>query len=266
MFIIEMEDTNKNNKEPQKWVEETKSGFVKGIVEAFDGFVHTFKHNGLLYVTFILVLFMILYSFILNPININEIVTNALKQEDQIKKEQLERSIEQRIEADRMINQVGNDVIDQFNGINRVMVFETHDGSQSLSNLEYTFASCTAEIINTNNIKGEEVYDIDYQADNFQKNHLANLFGQESWQRMKHEKYLYFPNLDNYHRTTYRFINKMKTICGSRSLIIVPFLSNNIPMVILVISSREDEMPAQQIYNYIERFRPQIEKYLMSIL
>lgn len=243
---------------------EKRSEFWQGIVNAFDTFVVVFKKNGLATVTFILVLFMIFYSYILHPIDINKIVTEALQKEDAIRTEQIEKSIEQRFEADKIINGIMTDIVDNYN-VNRCLLFEIHNGTQNLSGIEYLFYSVTNEVINNKNENGQTVYDLDYTADNFQKQHVANFIGQVVYNRLKHEKYLYFPNLENYHRTSYRFLNKLHNN-GAESVMIIPFLSNNIPMVILVLTSKDPEMESASIYNYVERFRPQIEKYLMNII
>lgn len=243
---------------------ETKTTFVNGIVKAFDGFVKTFKKHGIMTVTFIMLLFLIFYAFILHPININNIVTDALKKESEMRIEQQHQSIQQRFEADKLINQLMHDIINQYPEVNRAMLMEIHDGSNSLSGLEYLFYSCTSEVINNKNVDGEQMYNIDYQADNFQRQHIANFIGQIVYNRLKVEKYLYFNNLDDYQRQTFRFINKLKDI-GANSTVIIPFVNNKIPMALLVLTSKEDSMPAEKIYEYVERFRPQIERLLIDV-
>lgn len=255
-----MGDEHKDNGRFEK---ETQSGFVKVIVDAFDGFVKTFKTNGLGSVSFILVLFMIFYSFILNPLNINDIVQKALAREDKIRIENQSKSIEQRLEADKMINRLMTELIDDFD-INRILILETHNGSNNLAGVEFLYYSAINEMISTNSKQGTDIYDIEYQADNFQKQHIANFVGQETYQRLKHSKYLYFSDLENYHRTNYRLIHKMYSI-GAESLMIIPFVSHNIPQVLMLISSREKQMPVDKIYDYVERYRSQIESDLMNI-
>lgn len=255
-------DDNKNNI-TDRFEKEKQSSFVSVIVDAFEKFVGIFKKAGLGSVTFILVLFMLTYSFILNPVNINEVVKHALQREKKIELEQQKKSIMQRMEADRLIVSIMNTVIEDFN-VNRAMLLETHNGSQNISGIEYLFASATMEVINTRNIDNEDVYDLDYQADTFQRQHLSNLFGSVVWNRLRHEPYIYFSNLEKYHRTSYRFVNRFKEI-GAESLMIIPFCSNNIPVLLLVFTSKNPEIEAQKIYDYVERFRDQIEKNLMQI-
>ena len=258
-----MEDKNKNNIEPQKWVEETKSGFVKGIIEAFDGFVKTFKQNGLATVTFILVLFMILYSFILNPININDIVTKALQQEDKLKQEQMDASVEQRLQADKLILTIMNHLTQYYN-VDRCLTLEMHNGSQSLTGSEFLFLTATAEVISDKADVTGDPYELDYIADNFSKQHISNVIGETTYNRLKTERYLYYGNLDKYTRSTYRLINKLKMF-GAKSVILIPFVSQNKPLVILVCCSHHDEMDAEAIYKYVEGYKLPIEKYLMNI-
>lgn len=242
---------------------EKKTEFVDGFVKAFEGFVKVFKANGLATVTFIMVLFLAFYSLILKPVDINSLIVNALKKEEKLRIENQEKSIEQRLEAEKMINSLMTEIIDDFD-VNRCLLFEIHNGSSSLSGLEFLFYSAVNEMISTNNTQGEDVYNTDYQADIFQRQHIGNLLGNDTYKRLKMDKYLYFSNLENYHRTNYRFIHKMKSI-GAESVMIIPFVANNIPQVLLVCSSKEPEMPAQQIYNLVEKYRGRIEQNLMNI-
>lgn len=246
-----------------KYTEESKSGFIAAIVKAFDGFVRTFKKHGLASVTFILVMFMILYSFVLHPIDINKIVTDALKKESIIKQEEMNKSIQQRLEADKMINSLMSEIIDEFD-VNRCLLLSLHNGSASIANVEYLFYSATNEMISTNNKNGEDVYDISYEADGFQRQLIGNLIGNATFKRLIHEPYLYFSDLERYHRNNFRFIYKMQQI-GANSCMMIPFVSNNIPELVLVVSSKEPEMPAQQIYNLVEKYRSRIEINLMNI-
>lgn len=258
----EYENTHNEDKTP-KWEPEKKSEFIDVIVRAFDGFVSTFKKNGLATVTFVLVLFMIFYAWVLNPVNINEIVTDALKKEERLRVEQQERSIEKRLEADKMINDLMTEIIDGYD-VNRCLLFEIHDGSSNLSGIEFLFYSAVNEMISTNNRQGEDVYNINYESDVFQRQMISNFIGTESYRKLKHDRYLYFSDLEKYHRNNYRFVAKMKSI-GAESVMIVPFVSDNIPKVLLVISSREPTMPAEKIYQTVERYRSRIEKNLMNL-
>lgn len=240
-----------------KYNKETKSGFVGAIVNAFDGFVSTFKKHGLLAVTFILVLFLLFYSFILHPININEVVMKALEKNDQIKIEQQQKSIEQRLEADKLIMDVMENLVSDY-GVERVMLFEMHNSTQNLSGVEFLYMSCSYEVLDPNN--GE----VEYISDNFQKQYLTNFIGRDGFSQLKHKEYLYYPNLAEYHRNTYRFINKMKKF-DAKSVMLIPFCSEGRPLLVMVIASHNPTMDAESIYNYVKKFKSSIEKNLMSI-
>lgn len=255
------------NKDNNKWVEETKSGFVKNIVDGFGAFVKIFKEQGFGFVSLVLVLFLFFYFCILSPIDINKIVMNTLYQEEVMKQEQKQKSLEQRLEADKMINDLMTEIIDNYD-VNRCILLEAHNGTSNIAQnggVDFLFYSAVNEMINTNNKQGQDVYDINYESDLFQRQAIGNLIGIESYNRLRHSKFLYFSDLDSYHRSNYRFISKMRSI-GSESVMIVPFVSNNIPQILLVISSREPELPAEKIYSLVERYRSQIEKLLMNII
>lgn len=259
---IEKKEKNLDIENRGEWTPEPKSNFIKVVTESFAGFVATFKKFGLFYVTFIMLLFMLFYSFILNPVNVNKVVMMALQREDEIRIESQSKAIQQRLEADKLMNQLMTELIDEYN-INRIITLEAHNGSNSIAGVEFLFYSAINEMISTNNRHDEDVYDIEYQSDMFQRQQISNLIGQETYNRLKHSNYLYFSDLENYHRTNYRLIHKMYQI-GANSLIIIPFVADNIPQVLLLISSKEKTLPAERIYHSVERYRTQIERYLMS--
>lgn len=257
-----MSEENNNNTNSPKWTEETKSGFIEGIVRAFDGFVKVFKTNGLWLVTFIMLLFMIFYSFILNPININDVVTKALEREGQIKQEQMDASVEQRIEAEKLILTMMNHLTQSYN-VDRCLTLEMHNGSQSLTGSEFLFLTATAEVLSDKADDETDAYNLDYIADNFQRQHISNVLGETTYNRLKVEKYLYYSNLDKYNRSAYRLINKLR-LFGAKSVILIPFVAQNKPMVILVCCSHYDTMDANAIYKYVEGYKMAIEKYLIN--
>lgn len=245
-----------------KYIEEKKSGFVNSIVKAFDGFVGVFKKNGVAVVSLILVLFLIFYSFILHPIDMNQIVKDVMHKEEKIKQEQMNQSIQQRLEADKMMMAIMNHLVDYYD-VDRALVFEAHNGSQNLTGTEFLFLSATSEVL-SNKANDDDKYSLDYIADNFSKQFISNIIGETTYKRLKTERYLYYSNLDEYNRTTYRLINKLKNF-GAESVMLIPFVSDGKPLVILVLTSHSTTMDAEQIYKYVEGFKSSIEKNLMNI-
>lgn len=239
-------------------IPEKKSGFVTAIVKAFDGFVATFKKHGLLTVTFILVLFLIFYSFLWHPLNINEIVTKAINQSKQDDIELQQKSINQRLESDKIILNIMDELSSNY-GVDRCMLFELHNSTQNISGIEFLYMSASYEVLNPNN------YDIDYIADNFQKQYLTQIIGAETYNKLKHTDYLYFNNLETYNRSNYRLLSKLRQF-GAKSVMLIPFCNaKHMPLIVLVLVSDENEMDAQRIYNYVKTFRTAIETNLMNI-
>lgn len=243
-----------------KYTQEKKSGLIDAITKAFDRFVGTFRKHGVAVVTFILVLFMLLYCIVLNPIRVGDIIDETIHRQDRINMENRERHVQQRLEADKLLLQIMNTVVADFN-VDRCMIFEAHNTNQNLSKIPFLYLSCTSEVLPSEATDGHE---IDYIADSFSHQYISNFIGETVFNRLIHENYLYFNNLENYSRNTYRFVNKMRDF-GSHSLMIIPFVSDNIPLVLMVISSRADEIPAQKIYDYVKNFRGEIERNLMNV-
>ena len=241
-----------------KWTEEKKSGFVEGIVKAFDGFVQTFKKHGLLAVTFIMLLFLVFYSFILHPLNINQIVTQALNQNKQEEIELKQKSIEQRLKSDKIMLTIMNELSLNY-GVDRSLLFELHNSTQNISGVEFLYMSCSYEVLNPND------YNLEYIADNFQKQYLTQIIGSESYNQLKHVEYLYFNHLEDYRRSNYRLIAKLKHF-DAHSVMLIPFCDKkNMPLLILVLVSNNNEMDAQRIYIYVKQFKTSIEENLMTI-
>lgn len=247
------------------YTEEKKSGFFAAIVKAFDSFVQTFKKHGLLTVTFILVLFLLFYSFILHPVDVNKIVLQAFQEESKLKQEQIKAAIEQRLEADKLMLTLMNHLVENYH-VDRALVFEMHNGSQNLSGCEFLFLSAVSEVLsNRTDSLGANGYDLDYIADSFSKQHITNIIGETTYNRLKTERYLYYSNLSQYTRSTYRLINKLKTIGHAKSVMLIPFVSDGKPLVILVLCSHNETLDAEGIYKYVDGFKSSIERNLMSI-
>lgn len=239
--------------------EEAKSGFVGGIVKAFDGFVQTFKKYGLLAVTFILVLFILFYSFILHPLNVNDIVMKALEHNHKEMAEAKERSIKNRLEADKIIMQVMQNIVEKDN-ISRVMLFELHNNTQNISGVDFLYMSCTYEMLTP------EDGEIEYIADSFQKQYLSNFMGQQVITQLMNREYIVYDHLDNYHRTNYRFIAKLKQY-GAKSMMVIPFYSDagEPLLVMMVISNKEGVIiNAPEIYDYVKQYKGAIHTTLIT--
>lgn len=245
------------SKQPAKQETPKKKGFANAIVNAFESFVKTFKKHGFFSVTLILILFLLFYSVIMYPVDLNNVVNNALEQSEKNKQELLEKSTQQRLNADRIVMNIMNNLVQEYN-VDRCMLLELHNSTTNISGVEFFFLSATYEIINPNDT------DIEYIGDNFQRQHLLQAIGEESLEQMKYQDYLYFSNLDQYHKSYYRLLHKLRQF-GAKSIMLIPFCSNDKPLLIMVLVSNDAEMNAQRIYNYVKTFKREIEQNLMVL-
>lgn len=241
------------------YIKESKSGFIDGIVGAFDRFVQTFKKHGMLAVTFILVLFLCFYSFILHPLNVNDIVMKALQRNEQMKSEQKEKSYEQRLAADNLLQDVMQNIVER-DSVSRVMLFELHNNTQNISGVDFLYMSCTYELLTP------EDGDIEYINDSFQRQYLSNFMGHAVMNQLRHKDFISYDNLDDYHRNNYRFIAKLKQY-GAKSAMVIPFcIEHGQPLLLMVVvNNRSGKMDAQSIYNYVKQYRKAIETALMGV-
>lgn len=238
------------------------SDFMSSIIQAFNNFVNVFKQNGLVTVTFVLMLFMLLYSFVINPVNINDIVQQTLIKEKSVNIEMQEQSIDRRIKADKIINEMMEHIVDNFN-VNRCLMLEIHNGTSNLAGVDYLYYTATNEVISTaNSDEHADEHDIEYVADMFQRQNISNFIGTTTYNKLKYKAYVYYDNLDNYARNQYRLVHKMKLI-GAESMMLVPFVKNDIPMAILLVSSKDKSMNARDIYDCVDSYKNIIEANLM---
>lgn len=242
-----------------KHIQESKSGFVNAIVDAFDRFVQTFKKHGMVAVTFILVLFLCFYSFILHPLNVNEIVMKALQKNEQMISEQKEKSYEQRLAADNLLQYIMENIVER-DSVSRVMLFELHNSTQNISGVDFLYMSCTYELLTP------EDGEIEYINDSFQRQYLSNFMGHSVMSQLRHRDYISYDNLDNYHRNNYRFIAKLKQY-GAKSAMIIPFcIEHGQPLLLLVVvNNNTGKIDAQSIYDYVRQYRKAIETALMKV-
>lgn len=240
--------------ENNKWY----SNILTQICKALNSFIAIFKKHGTLYTILIMVLFIIFYSTILNPIRIGDIIQDRLtvemkKAKDDAAEEQ-QKSMERRLEANNIIGDIMQKLVDKFPNIHRIMMLEAHNSLQSLQNVDFLYASCTYECLTSNS------REFNYLSDDLQRQMIVSLLGQNMLNTLKHRDYVYNNAIKNCNHPDHKLYHKLAQY--DNECILVPFLNNKNQLVILMVISG-DEMPLNDIIDYINEFRKQIENCLM---
>lgn len=242
-------------------MEENKGFFnniLDSVVNAWDKSIKIVKKHGILYSIFIMIILIAFWTLVINPIRINDIVEKRLNiYWEESKKEQTEQKqelIERRYQANEIVGDIMSKLLFKYKA-NRVLLLEKHNSVNSLGNVDFLYLSCTLEMLDNNNP------DIDYISEDLQRQMTVNLLGNDVIGLLKHSKYLYYQNLQNYKKSQCRLLNKLKAE-GEKEVIIYPFCDkNHRPLIILVIAG--DELNVKEIINYIDDFNKQISDLLI---
>lgn len=239
-------------------MEKKKSDFniVTIVTNAFDSFVKVFKKNGVATVSYILILFMFFYAFIINPVNINSIVEKALIENRNNIKTDKDNSVQKRMAADEVLIPVMEDIAER-EDVSRVLLFEKHNNSQNISGIDFLFLSSTYECISPDDIE------LDYIGDSFQRQYVTNFLGKEILGLLKYKKYLYYNHIEDCNHTNHRLLHKLRRF-DAKSVMLIPFLNDNKqPLLILAVISNKGEIDYNEIYNKLKPFESNIKQSLM---
>lgn len=115
----------------------------------FDGFnklVTAVNKNGAMTSLWAVVVFILLYTFIINPLNINEIITQSNKQKD------IEHtaSIDKRLLADEVMGEI-LDKLRLKHNIDRVSLLEMHNSTTNINEVSFLYMSMTYESLDAFN-------------------------------------------------------------------------------------------------------------------
>lgn len=234
------------------------NNILDSVVNGYEKMIKTIKKHGILYSIFVMVLFIILWTLIINPIRLNNIIEERLKyQWQQTQQEQVEQKqelIDRRYQANEVVGDIMTKILYKFKA-NRVMLLEKHNSVQSLGNVDFLYLSCSLEMIDLNNPE------TDYISQDLQRQMTVNLLGSDVIGLLKHSKYLFYDDLQNYNKSQCRLLNKLKKQ-GEKQALIIPFSdAKHRPLLIMVICG--DNLNAKEIYSYVEDYSKQITDLLI---
>lgn len=208
------------------------SEIANALSNAFAKVVNAVKRNGVLISTWAVLLFIILYTFIINPININEFIK---EKQNQMEAEHNE-NVEKRLLCDQMIPTILENVRIKFD-LDRVCLLEMHNSTQNMNNVSFLYFSMIYEEVSDS---------VDYVMDNYQYQRTGNFT--EMFNAMKKCGYVIMNDMDNVKDPKYSRITKRMIKNGTHSAMFLPIFNENMRIdAVLVLSSSKDTIDSKEI-------------------
>lgn len=227
---------------------------LNGMASAFGKFVAAFKKHGLLFSTFVMVLFVVCYTLIINPVRLDRIVESRLETAYQREKKMEADAMEKRLKADEIVGGIMTKIVDKFPEVQRVLLLECHNSITSTMGTDLLFLSCTMEMLTPNSRQ------LNYISEDLQRQVRHNLMG-GILNTLKYRDYIYYDDVQHCTHAEHRLLLKLKSV-GDKEAILIPYRDDDdVIQMVLVITG--DELPTDDIIEYISTFKKQIEQCLM---
>lgn len=223
------------------------SEIANALSNAFAKVVGAVKRNGVLISTWAVLLFILLYTFIINPININELIK---EKHNQMEVEHNE-NVDKRLLADQIMPTILENIRIKYN-LERVSLLEMHNSTQNMNGVSFLYLSMIYE----------EVADsVDYITDAYQYQRTGNFY--ELFNEMRKDGYVILNNMEKqdpkYSRITKRMVKN-----GTHSAMFIPIFNQNMRIdAVLVLSSSKDIINSKEIGAGISKPVEEIKKLIL---
>lgn len=221
---------------------------ITAMSGAFAKITGAVKRNGVLISTWAVLLFIVLYTCIINPLDINKI----LDERNTIKENQHKENMEKRLLCDQMIPTILENVRIKFN-LDRVCLLEMHNSTQNINNVSFLYFSMIYEEVSDS---------VDYVTDNYQYQRTGNFT--ELFKAMKKCGYVIMNDMDNIKDPKYARITKRMVKNGTHSAMFIPIFNQNMRIdAILVLSSSKETINSKEIGSGIAIPVEEIKKLIL---
>lgn len=223
------------------------SEIANALSNAFSKVVGAVKKNGVLISTWAVLLFIILYTFIINPININELIK---EKHNQMEVEHNE-NVNKRLLADQLMPTILENIRLKY-GLDRVSLIEMHNSTKNMNGVSFLYLSMIYEEISDST---------DYITDAYQYQRTGNFY--ELFNEMRKNGYVILNNMEKsdpkYSRITKRMVKN-----GTHSAMFIPIFNQNMRIdAILVLSSSKDIINSKEIGAGISKPIEEIKKLIL---
>ena len=224
------------------------SEITNALSNAFSKVVGAVKRNGAIISAWAVLLFIILYNFIVYPININELIN---ERHDQMEAQHNE-NVDKRLLADQMIPTILENIRIKYN-LDRVSLLEMHNSTQNINGVSFLYLSMIYE----------EVADsVDYITDAYQYQRTGNFY--EMFAEMKKCGCVILNNMDSIKEPKYARITKRMVKNGTHSAMFMPIFNQNMRIdAVLVLSSANSIINSKEIWTGISKPIEEIKKLIL---
>lgn len=224
------------------------SDITNALSNAFAKVVSAVKGNGALISAWAVLLFIILYTFIINPINVNELIK---EKHDQMEAQHNE-NVDKRLLADQLIPTILENIRIKYN-LDRVSLLEMHNSTQNINGVSFLYLSMIYE----------EVADsVDYITDAYQYQRTGNFY--EMFTEMKKDGYVIINDMEHCEDIRFKRITKRMVKNGTHSAMFMPIFNQNMRIDgVLVFSSASDTINSKEIWSGISKPIEEIKKLIL---
>lgn len=223
-----------------------------GITNALGKFVGIFRKHGFVYSALAMVLFVSCYTLIINPIRVDKIVEKRFEKMYQTEKQKEAENVQNRIKADEIIGGIMTEIVDKFPEVQRILLLESHNSIRTTTSKDILFMTATMEMLTPNSRHFE------YVSEDLQKQIRHNLMG-GILNTLKYRDYIYYDSVQNCVHPEHRLLIKLKSV-GDKEALLIPFKQDDMVQSVLVITG--GKLPVDDIINYVNMFKSQIERTL----
>lgn len=227
---------------------------LDGISNVASRFIGAFKKNGFIFSFFTMMVFIIVYTLIVNPVRIDKILERKFDTMLQTQKEEEVNSVNKRIEADRILGNIMTKITEKFPEVQRIILLESHNSVKTLTNTDILYMSATMEMLTSNSLH------LQYISEDLQKQIRHSLMGQ-MLNTLKYKSYLYFPDIASCNHPDHKILFKLKAV-GDKEALLIPYLDKdeNVQIVMVITGIK---LPIKDMVEYTNDFKEQIERCLM---
>lgn len=227
-------------------MENKNSSFFDTVANAMSNFIGVFKKHGIAVSTYCTLLLIVVYSFVINPINIQKVV-------DQLKVKQTDshvESVNKRLMADQLVPPILENMRLHYD-LDRVCLLEKHNSTENINKVSFLYISMVYEQYDFAN---DMILPI---SDYFQNQRTSEYF--DIFQEIEKNGYLYIENIENYKDAfAIRFVRKMQ-YSGVSSVLLVPLIHNGNIDALLMFASHESTLDIHRIMTGIYRHKDKIK-------
>lgn len=222
-------------------MEEQNKTLLGSLASAFSKFVGVVKRNGVAVSTYCTLLIIIIYSVIINPLNLEHIISNMQKNDIQAHKE----SVDKRLLADQLIPPILENIRLKYN-LDRVCLMEMHNSTENINKVSFLYMSMIYEQYDFTN---DSIMSI---SDYYQKQRTSEYY--DIFNEIDKNGFVYIEDMENYNGNLAARLCRKIVHNGSKSMFIVPLTKNGRIDAMLVLTSRKSTMNTQEIGGHISGY------------